>query len=72
MLIYLSTHFLENVNIVEDLEMSLQVNSCICKQIFSLLNIDKTQQINITKNLTQNESPIYVIDNVLITNRPIP
>ena len=29
-----------------------------------LLNIDKTKIIDITKNLTQNEFPIYLIDNV--------
>ena len=31
-----------------------------------LLNIDKTQLINISKNLTQNKFPIYLIDNVII------
>ena len=31
-----------------------------------LLNIDKTQLINISKNLTQNKFPIYLIDNVIV------
>ena len=31
-----------------------------------LLNIDKTQLINITKNVTQNEFPKYVIDNLIV------
>ena len=31
-----------------------------------LLNIDKTQLINISKNLTQDKFPIYLIDNVIV------
>ena len=31
-----------------------------------LLNIDNTQLINISKNLTQNNFPIYLIDNVIV------
>ena len=31
-----------------------------------LLNIDKTQLINISTNLTQNKCPIYLIDNVIV------
>ena len=31
-----------------------------------LQNIDKTQLINISKNLTQNKCPIYLIDNVIV------
>ena len=31
-----------------------------------LLNIDKTQLINISKNLTQNKFPIYLIDNLIV------
>ena len=31
-----------------------------------LLNIDKTQLINNSKNLTQNKFPIYLIDNLIV------
>ena len=31
-----------------------------------LLNIDKTQLINISKNFTQNKFPIYLIDNLIV------